>query len=189
MNKTLEKINADLQSIADYVEPQPEQLERLAQSGQYTVGSVEEASKALQLYEAANRSLGEVLPTLSSTDIIDAYSQGGRLLRKYLSGYMFRNFNHAYLPLMVEAIKSDHENSYLFLMALRNDQGMASAPTIVLALGSRVTRTRENALGLVYELEIREAVPEVEKLTKDSVPRIANFATKCLYHLQGKSEP
>ena len=184
MNSHLKKIDTDLRLIEEDVKPSSLQLEELIKTQERALITPEGLRASLQVYENANADLVQILPTMEPSEIIDTYHQSGRLLRQHLSGYMFRSNNDIYVPVMIEAISNDDENSYLFLMALRRYLDNRIIAAFLRGLDSANSRTRDTALSLVYELRLIEAMDKVHQLEQDQIPMIAKFAEKCFIYFQ-----
>ncbi len=143
--------------------------------------------EASQIYRTAIERFSQIVPELTPSEIIDGFNQGSMLLQANLGGYMYLNFNEAYLPTMIHAVRENHPVGYLFLGALSRYLGKEIVPLVIEVLDSKLRRRiRDTAIGFIHELEIMEAIPKLKELLQDSDPNIAEDARNTLEFLEGK---
>jgi hypothetical protein len=180
MKPELQKINQIYIQVEDYFYPVP---------GFFTVekngAAYAQHKKELEpIYQAARKEFYEIIPSLTVEDTIDAYQQGCRLLQANISGWMYHHFDRKYIPIMIKAIQDDHgHTARLFLRVLTlyaNDLKDELVPLILSSLKSQYIATQEAALSAAFELQIVEALPIVQKMTKDPIPEIREIAGKFL---------
>lgn len=183
MNPLLEEIDKVYIEIQPFIFPSPEYIEQLNED-EIAYHHLQH-SRAAKQYESAISQLNKVISLVSSTEIIEGYIQGSRLLQQNLSGYMVQNFDSAYIPTMITAIKQDHgHTAWIFLHALAKYTGTSFTTVFIDALFSKSPQVREHALIVIEQLHLIDALPYVAVLTHDPVTTVALAAQDTLIHLQ-----
>jgi hypothetical protein len=156
-------------------------------SPEETVIFIQYQERDTHIYQIAIAKFNDIAPSLSSVEIIEAYAEACPLLRANLGGYMYLHFKKDYIPTMKKAIENDEEVSYLFLGALCKHLGHESASSVLKALESKYSRTKDTALAFVCKLQLLDADLSVRQLLHDKDVRIAKLAEetlKCLWTKQ-----
>lgn len=200
MHPVLQEINELYLQIPHYIDPSPEYIESLNRQNEVLKSQPDEHRRRWQLefagqraecsriYSLAIEKFEAVSSTLSPTEVIEAYKQGCNLLQRNLSGHMSHHFDEAYIPLMIQAVKSgEGHTAHLFLPILAQQLGRDIAPLAIESLDSQFTCVREAALSVVYQLELVEAVSKIRTMA-DQDPEIAEMASNIIRKLEGRAE-
>lgn len=184
MNPALNEINDMYLPIQQYVVPLPEDFEQMQRLDPVEGGRMAEEASAI--YRTGLDQFRVVFATLSVEEIIEGYLQGCRLLQSHLCGEMSTHFNRAYIPVMLQAIKSSHPyTSIVFLQALADHLGDQAALIVIEALGSHLPGLRERAVLLTEQLHLLEARAQLQRMSNDSDEDIAFLARQVLRNLEG----
>ena len=181
MHPALQEINDVYLQVEPYIRPKLETLSSLTEAE--AIEWMKNRKKSVLLYKTAIGKFVTIADSLSPNELISAYQEGSSILRANITGYVCRYFDRVYVPMMLQAIREDHEAGFMFLRALHRNQAAGIQSVALNALASAFPRTREAALGIVYDDNILEAIPKVVEMTQDSDPEIAAFAKKCLQRL------
>lgn len=183
MNPILNEINELYLQVQNYIDPLPEYLTKLTEQERLDYAGMRDESS--QIYNLALDKLRGVAPSLSPNEIIEGYTQGCRLLRRSLGGYMCHLFDRAYIPIMIQAIMNEESRTaWMFLQTLADQLGKEVAPLVLRSLDSKSELLREAALSVTGRLELVEAIPKVQVMTKDSDLEISSLAKSILDSLE-----
>jgi hypothetical protein len=185
MNELLREVNDLYEQSQPYVDPTPIDVNTLQMSSAKEQQSfLEMANQGVSTYQLAISKLQAVLPTLSSTEILEGYTQGCRLLQRSLSGYMGSHFDRMYLPIMVQAVTEGVPHTgATFLHVLVVQLGKEAAPLVLQSLGSVSDDMREGALVAAKQLKLVEAIPTIQGMIHDPVTPVAVVAEHVLQEL------
>ncbi len=108
-----------------------------------------------------------ILPHLTPAEICQAYHEGCMLLQRNLSGWMGRYFDPVYIPTMITAIQQQHDHtSWIFIQVLAAHGGSQYRDLILYALQSRSLDVQEQAVNLVEQLQLTEAIPQLSAIAQ-----------------------
>jgi hypothetical protein len=183
LHPLLSEIDNRLKPLAKYWIRTPDEFFNLDEADQEIFLSKRTEMGALVAGES--EAIISVLSQLSPEEIAEAYRLSSRILRGYIGGQMYGNFDEAYIPTMMDAIKQDHDGAYLFLGALgKNLSRQEFIPIILSALDAASSRTVDTALAFAKNLHVVEASPKVLELTKSENSYLAKFARETLRSLE-----
>jgi hypothetical protein len=186
MNHALNEVNRLYLEIQNSIDPAPGYLDQL--TAQERAAYMQRLDAAKQIYHLALDKLRAVVSQLSLDEMIEGYTYGCRLLQRSLSGYMGRQFNVAYIPLMITSIRAGHvHTAETFLQVLADQLGKAAAPIVIESLDSQAPGIRQKALLVIEQLHLVEALPKVQALIRDPVKETALLAKQVLQRLEGMS--
>ncbi len=180
MNMELEEVNRMYQEIQAYIDPTFDELKSRTETQQRNIQK--NYAQHNQVYNLALEKINSILPNLTTNEVIEGYKDGGRLLQRNLSGYMAGHFNHDYIPTMINAIKQPHlHTAWLFLQALGNNLGGEVSDLVIEAL--EMEGLQETALSIVGQLNLVEALPQIQRLTENHNATIAYLASETIKQL------
>lgn len=184
MNQTLSEINQMYHCAQVHLFPALSDTNgHLAKSGP------KNRAQALQTYQLARQKLDEIYHSLTAPEIIEGYEKGSILLRWALGATMRDEFKPAYIPLMRDSIKSgDRYAAPHFLQTLAEQLGQAAAPLMLESLSSEFEVVRNQALAIVKQVELWQAIPTLQQLSQSPNHDLSAFAKHGLHFLQGSPE-
>ncbi len=142
---------------------------------------ISKVEKFSEIYNIALEKFNKIAPLLTPYEIVEGYKQGSNLLQKNLSGRMSLHFNDLYTPVMIDAIKNDHQHTaYLFLQTLADNLDNDITSIVQFALQSKSKLTRETALNVAEQLNLFELTEEIQEICFDVEPEISSLAKQII---------
>lgn len=176
MNEELKKLDEIYRSIEHILKENVQELSE-EELKQY----VQLREPALNIYSEAISKFSQLIINLTAEEIIEAYQESSELLKANLGGYMYLNFNKAYIPTLIAGINNDDSGGYLYLGVLSKHLTRETfIPLVLKALQSKLPRTCDTALAFVRQMLIVEAISFVEAASKGKVQYIAEEAKMTL---------
>jgi hypothetical protein len=134
-----------------------------------------------RIYNLVIEKFNALSPDLSPAEILEGYQQGCKLLQRNLSGDMCQNFDIAYIPTMIQAIKNNETHTaFMFLPVLADHMGKEIAPIVMEALDSESPLIRERALSVADHINLLVAAPKIRAMVNDVEPQVASLAGKII---------
>jgi len=182
MNEKLAEIDAKLRFIESFDLDnwrKDELTEMDAEERQAIIEADSSAKKELPpLYEQ----LGELSPSLTEGDVIEAYRESGKTLRGWLAYYIYEHFNENYIPTVKYAVEQDHQSAHRLFAKLPPDSDENIA-IIEQALNSQWYMNVDTALAFVKVAKLIQLREQVERLLHHQLPSVASYAREVLEEL------
>ena len=166
MNPELKKCDAVYRTIEDHVFPSREFIARIESFNEDELDTYRDVREhAMNQYDECVNEVLRVLPRLTPAEICQAYHEGCMLLQRNVSGWMGHHFDPVYIPTMIAAIQQHHDHtSWIFIQVLAAHGGSQYRDLIVHALHSASLEVQEQALNLVEQLRLPEAIPQLNAI-------------------------